>query len=447
MTQAHAERLREASLLLRAAESEVRILRTIAWDPGIRERFLASGAQSLPQPEYPRVDLTRTYAAVAAARRLVDPGGPGARWLMRAADSIETGARMLDAIGTREFHAHSSTLYGGPRSVLVDGRVTPLDLAQDLDTNLSELEVFDLGLAPAATTTAEEVALRLRAEAQAVFGAEAPLVEVVDGLASKAIAGPRRVRVRRGATFSDLDLAQLIEHELRIHVATALAGRAQAQLPLLAVGHPGITRTQEGLAVLAEVVTRATDPARMRRLAARVIGIDMAENGADFRDLYRFHLERGAREEDAFEDARRVVRGGLVSGGAPFTKDVVYLDGLLRVQNFLRVAVQLRRLDLIRLLFVGKVAIADVPDLAELRAEGFLAPARYLPTWAEDLRPLVATMAFSGFLNRVHLATVRAHYERILTGTPSGDGEGSLDQAPMPADAPADRPASDIPRA
>lgn len=267
--------------------------------------------------------------------------------------------------------------------------------------------------------------MRLSAEAAAVFGPEAPLVEVVDGLASKAIAGPRRVRIRRGATFTDLDLTQLVEHELRIHVATALAGRTQDKLPLLGVGHPGITRTQEGLAVLAEVVTRATDPARMRRLAARVLAIDMAENGADFRDVYRFHLARGAREEDAFEDARRVVRGGVVTGGAPFTKDVVYLDGLLRVQNFLRVAVQLRRLDLIRLLFVGKVAIADVPDLAELRAEGLLAPARYLPPWAEDLRPLVATMAFSGFLNKVDLPTVRAHYERILAGAPLDADAGS----------------------
>lgn len=419
MHPAHAERLREASLHLRAAESGVRILRTIAWDPGIRERFLATGGSELPRPSYPRVDLAPTFEALAAARRLVDPGVPGARWLVRAAESIETGARMLEAVGTRGFHSHSGALYGTPRTVLVDGRVTPLDLAQDLDANLSELEGFQLGLAPPARTSAEEVAARLAVEARAVFGAEAPEVEVVDGLASKAIAGPRRVRIRRGATFTDLDIAQLVEHELRIHVATALAGRTQERLPLLGVGHPGITRTQEGLAVLAEVVTRATDPARMRRLAARVLAIDMAERGADFRDVYRFHLERGAREEDAFEDARRVVRGGVVGGGAPFTKDVVYLDGLLRVQNFLRVAVQLRRLDLIRLLFVGKVAIADVPDLAELRAEGLLAPARYLPTWAEDLRPLVATMAFSGFLNRVHLPTVRAHYERILADAPA----------------------------
>lgn len=415
MNAAHAERLKDVSLLLRSAESGVRILRTIAWEPAIRERFLADGGRELPAPVYPRRDLSPTYEALAAARRAIDHGAPGARWLTRSAQAIEIGARMLESVGTREFHAHASVLYGGPRTAHVDGRVKPIELARDLDSSLSALEAFDLGLAPAPRLTAQEVALQLRAAAAEAFGDEAPLVELVDGLASKAIAGPVRVRVRRSATFSDLDVAQLVEHELRIHVATALAGRTQTRLPLLGAGHPGTTRTQEGLAVLAEVVTRATDPARMRRIAARVIAIDLTEQGADFRDIYRFYLERGAREEDAFEDTRRVMRGGTVTGGAPFTKDVVYLDGLLSVQNFLRVAVQLRRLDLIRLLFVGKVALADVPDLAELRALGLLAPPRFLPSWAEDLRPLVATMAFSGLLNRVDLPAVRAHYERMLS--------------------------------
>jgi hypothetical protein len=59
----------------------------------------------------------------------------------------------------------------------------------------------------------------------------------------------------------------------------------------------------------------------------------MAEEGADFLDLYRFFLGRGSDEENAFDNARRVCRGGLVEGGAPFTKDVCYLDGLLRVTN------------------------------------------------------------------------------------------------------------------
>src|SRR5688572_33223792 len=71
--------------------------------------------------------------------------------------------------------------------------------------------------------------------------------------------------------------------------------------------------------------------------------IQMAEDGADFLDLYRFFLGRGHDEENAYDNARRVCRGGLVEGGAPFTKDVCYLDGLLRVTNFLRIALEIGR--------------------------------------------------------------------------------------------------------
>ena len=43
----HVERIREASLLLRTAESGVRVLRSIAWEPAVRERFLAAGGREL----------------------------------------------------------------------------------------------------------------------------------------------------------------------------------------------------------------------------------------------------------------------------------------------------------------------------------------------------------------------------------------------------------------
>lgn len=98
----------------------------------------------------------------------------------------------------------------------------------------------------------------------------------------------------------------------------------------------------------------------MRRLADRVIAIQMTMDGADFIEIYGFFMGRSGDTRQSFGNARRVVRGGLASGGAPFTKDIVNLEGLLRVHNFLRVAVQLDRLDCLRLLFCGKLDIEDV---------------------------------------------------------------------------------------
>jgi uncharacterized protein (TIGR02421 family) len=214
-------------------------------------------------------------------------------------------------------------------------------------------------------------------------------------------------------------LRQLVEHEVLVHVATSLNGQAQVSLPILGAAHPGTTRTQEGLAVFAEFITGSIDPSRFRRLAERVLAIQRAIEGAGFIDCYRYFLSRGVEPEQAFENARRVYRGGVLSGGAPFTKDVVYLDGLLRVHNFLRAVVTMDRVDCIPLLFCGKIDLEDIPALCELSTLGMCQPARFMPDWASDLRQLVAYLAYSGFANRVDADVVREHYHSLLRHSPA----------------------------
>ena len=156
----------------------------------------------------------------------------------------------------------------------------------------------------------------------------------------------------------------------------------------------------------------------MRRLADRVIAIQMAIDGADFLDVYHYFLARIENEGQSFENARRVFRGGTVSGGSPFTKDMVYLDGLLSVHNFLRCIVSSGRSDCLRLLFSGKLDIEDIPVIHELTEMGLCQPAKYLPPWASDLRYLLCYLAYSSFLNGVDLTRVRAHYETLLERIP-----------------------------
>jgi hypothetical protein len=94
------------------------------------------------------------------------------------------------------------------------------------------------------------------------------------------------------------------------------------------------------------------------------------------------------------------------------------LDGLLRVHSFLRFAVSHGRADCLRLLFVGKLDLEDVPALSMLTQAGLCRPAQHLPPWAEDLRFLVGYLAWSSFLNRVDMQRVTAHYATLLADTP-----------------------------
>src|SRR5439155_15020675 len=142
-------------------------------------------------------------------------------------------------------------------------------------------------------------------------------------------------------------------------------------------------------------LTQSTSIERMRRLADRTLAIKMAEEGADFCQLYQFFLAHGHDELAAYDCARRICRGGLVAGGGPFTKDVCYLDGLLRVTNFLRVALVKGHLADVSLFFAGKIAVEDVPLCGRLQREGLVLAPGYLPEWPRDLSQLTASMGYS----------------------------------------------------
>jgi uncharacterized protein (TIGR02421 family) len=410
-------RISHISDLLYKATQSIRILSHISWPNSVREEFFAHNARQLPKLSYPPFDPSAPLAIITEARRKLHTGSID-QWLERQASDIENSALMLAAAGTPDFFNYSSRLYGKPLDVLPDEVSTSHAMATQFDGLLGSFSNLDLGAPAAACHLAHGVAADIEQAAINMFGTEAPKVLVVDELSANALAGPTRVRIRRTACFTDKDIKQLIEHEVYIHVATALNGLAQTDLKILGAGHPGTTKTQEGLAVFAEFITGSMDLDRMRRLADRILAIQMAIDGGDFIDVYQYFLDRTGSEDQAFENSRRVFRGGVLSGGAPFTKDVVYLDGLLRVHNFLRIIVSTGRADCLRLLFCGKLDIEDIPVLYELTEMGLCKPAKYLPPWAEDVRFLLAQLTYSSFLNGINLTQIKSHYEVLLSNIP-----------------------------
>lgn len=415
------ERITTASSLLHEAASNIRILTHIAWPQNHREDFLKNRSYKLPNVEYAPFADGETLARLSKARQLIRDDSAIDLWLEGIANRIETSARLLSACGTPEFFEHSCALYGEPTRTLADEKSTSLDLAQQFIDVFDSLGHVDLGTPAPACYLADHVAEELTSAVADMFEEQAPDVYVVDELSANAVAGPKRIRVRRGARFTDKDIRQLVHHEAHIHVATALNGIEQTDLKILGTSHAGSTKTQEGLAVFAEFITGSMDIDRFRRLADRIIATQMAIEGADFVDVYRYFLERVAEQEQAFENARRVFRGGIVSGGVPFTKDIVYLDGLLRVHNFLRSVVTSGRSDCLQLLFCGKLDIEDIPVLCELADMGLCRPPKYLPPWAADRRFLLSYLAYSSYLNSIDLSTIRDHYESLLKTSPMVD--------------------------
>jgi hypothetical protein len=171
----------------------------------------------------------------------------------------------------------------------------------------------------------------------------------------------------------------------------------------LASGGPRTTRTQEGLAVFSELYGHAMSSPRLGRIAERVRLVGLAEEGASFIDLYRYLLERGQPPRDAYLDAARICRGGLVQGGAPFTKDACYLAGLVDIYGLLRRALAFRSPLLGEILISGRVHQNDVAALLWLREQGVLQPPRFVPSWLEHWDGMLSYFAFTSFLQEIEV--------------------------------------------
>ncbi len=412
------DRLVHTSKLLSRAAKSLAVVRSLNWSATVRERFFSRGAAELPRVTYRPADHSSVHEAVAEARRRLRGDQPELAWLRRQARAIDLTASLLESVGTRRFFKLSKELYGVPSDPLLDGKSTSIDLARRIDRTLSRLGAADLGSEPEPRTAAQ-VATSIRRAVEELLGDDAPVVELTSKkVGAKASASTARIRVRRDAKFEKQDIQQLVMHEAMVHVATSINAKRQKQLPILRVKHAGVTRTQEGLAVFSELMSGSLGPARLRELATRALAIQASIDGADFMELYRFHLERTGDPGRAFEASRRIVRGGLLTGGAPFTKDGVYLDGMVRVHNFMSALVSLRRADLLPLLFCGKLDLEDIPALALLRERGLVAPPVHMPPWAQDRRFIVSYLTYSGFLNRIQMARVREHYAEVLRRCP-----------------------------
>jgi uncharacterized protein (TIGR02421 family) len=413
----HLALAKEAAAQLNVVAKSLPLLRSMAWEDDIREKFLRDGA--LPAPDYPRVETNGAREAIAQARAKLDGDHVVTQWLSRLADTLTSTVSLLETRGTTEFYTHSKALFGEPTKLMIDRNTRVLDLARHMDVSLAELDFEKLVVEGYQEhLTAAQFAKSLRERVGRHLGESAPTVKVVPNLSAKALAGVKRIRVRKGAAFTKRDVDQLLQHEALVHVATGLNGRAQTNFEILGRAHAGTTEVQEGLAVFAEIISGAMDPRRFRRLADRVIAIHMAGEGADFREVYDFYLPRTGDADEAYENTRRIFRGGVVTGGAPFTKDMVYLNGLLRVHNYMRSVVRLGRADLIRIAFTGKLDIEDLPALAYLAGEGELTPPKYMPPWAKDLRFLVSYLAYSSFLNQVKMPGFQRYYEDALKDVP-----------------------------
>jgi uncharacterized protein (TIGR02421 family) len=387
----------------------IRLLAQVSWPASVQKHFLdelAQGRRTLPHVEYPKLDFSETIAELDAIIDEADHGHPLGEYLIGSARSWAIAAELLEHLGTREVATHSIRLFGRPDEPLPGNGPSTTEAAQHFIDIANELDRELLSPAECVPISATALQLQLQSTLDDFFNERVIEVVLDPELIAKAAAGATRIRLRQGAAYSDYDRHQLVQHEAFVHSLTALNGREQPHFSSLSLSSPRTTATQEGLATFAEQITGAIDIERMKRISLRIEAVQMALDGADFLQVFDYFCDAGQNEVDSATSAQRVFRGVPVTGGAAFTKDTVYLRGLISVHTFFRWALRQRKLLLCRRLFAGKMTLGDVQRFEPLFDAGVIVPPRWLPQWVVRANGLAGMLAFSLFANRIRLDAV-----------------------------------------
>ena len=418
------EIIRALSGRLVEAQTPIRVLDAIKWDDSVRQGFLKAKGRAMPAVDRAYYD-SRPLAFDAVAKKLefqnierditrqLGQFNPVGQIMRRMCKEYRMVIRMLEARGTADFGLISQELYGAASDAFHAGDPTLADLGLMLSDYLNNIAARgDLHDEPKSLTAKDAVAI-LQERLAKVFGDDTIRVLESDGIVADAAAGADYIKIRSDALFNERDVRALEVHEGMVHVGTTLNGLNQPVCTFLAKGPPSSTVTQEGLAILMEVIAFASYPYRLRKLTNRTRAIHMAEEGADFLQVFEFYQEQGYGLEESYGNASRVFRGSTPDG-LPFTKDLSYLKGFILIYNYIQLAVRKGKLEQIPLLFCGKTTLEDMRTLRQLVDEGLVAPPKYLPPQFRDVNALAAWMCFSNFLNHLSLDRIEADYANIL---------------------------------
>jgi uncharacterized protein (TIGR02421 family) len=386
----------EISTQIFEAQKDLRVLSNIGWSASVEELFHSGNsidkALHAHYAEKPiRFDLHDKLQEFKKIERDVRErlGGSVLESVLigRIQDHMAV-AQLISHRGDPEFSRWSRRLWGSTRDKIFSDGTTVGEFAKSLRQLIKMLITPEQRKGYARVISAEAAAELMRAHFSKVHLSEFIKVIVSDTITANAAASVGKIKLRKNAMFSFKDIEVLIYHEAYTHVATTHNGRAQPFAKFLGFQSARCTSTQEGLAVLMEIVSNTTYPQRILKIADRVIATSLAEDGADPKTVYDELSNEGYGELEAYQLMSRVFRGTSLSGGQAFTKDVAYLKGLVECYNFVQYCLIRNKTEYIPFLFCGKLNLDEVPALYAAVQEGLVVKPKWIPSQFQDLSSL-----------------------------------------------------------
>lgn len=415
----------ELSERIVAAQHPIRVLDAIKWGDDIKAEFFKHNFRKLPpvNKEYykkipigfdPAKKIEEFFSIEHDIKKKLGKYGPVSDLMQHRCREYRDVAHLLQMRGEHKFSEIAQDLYGSTEDAFYAGAPTLKDLANVVCNALTHIKDQTHCEKDEKTYTAQQGVDFLTKKLANFFGNTDEFhVKVSDNIVSDASAGADTIKLRSDLKFSERVLRLYEVHEGWVHLGTTMNGMMQPICTFLSKGPPSCTVTQEGLAMLTEIFTFSSYPDRVKRITNRIVSINMAEEGANFIDVFRFFREQGIGDEESYQNTVRVFRGSTPNAG-PFTKDLAYSKGFIMIYNYIRLAIQKGDLGYIPLLFMGKINLRQVHLLAELAEENLIVPPKYVPPQFKDEAAISAWMSYSLFLNQLDLEKLAKDYQDIL---------------------------------
>lgn len=417
--------IHELSEMIVTVQKPIRILDALKWDASVEQFFFDNKCKKLPPIDFeyyqknnpltfdPKKKIEELREIDRAIRRRLGQYSGVGDIMQRMCYEYTRVVEMLMARGTPRFTEISQELYGSTQDVFHVGAPTLKDLADLVTTTLAKIQNDVKNDDDEKKYTSEQAVKILKERLVKYFHDDNILVELSDGIIADAAAGADKIKIHDGLMFSKREIRTFEIHEGWVHLGTTLNGMAQPICTFLSKGPPSSTVTQEGLAIITEMFTFSSYPGRVQRLTNRINAVSMAEEGANFFDVFQFYRQQGMDEHDSYQSTVRVFRGSTADGG-PFTKDLSYSKGFILIYNYIRLAVQNGLVKRIPLLFVGKTTLEDIHVLADLEEEGIILAPKYVPPQFADLAAISAWMVYSLFMNKMDLDRLAMDFKAFL---------------------------------
>lgn len=229
---------------------------------------------------------------------------------------------MMENFNTPFFYDHAVKLYGTSHKLIQNNSFLYF---------LEQIPKFCVEDTETETLQGEEALSYLRTNLAETFEPTSFEVKPSTSLLSDSSAGRKTLKLNPYKAYTKKSLDVFLVHEGWVHLGTSLNGASQNTHLWLGSWAPRTTFLQEGLAVLTELITGCMTLERWNRVMLRHLATSMAERGSSITDVYSFLLHHEIAPLDAFKLSLRVFRGVPLEGGMAFTKELLYLHGMIEL--------------------------------------------------------------------------------------------------------------------